>query len=88
VPEDEKYVESEEEYQNFWDIANHCQSSGEGHSCSTCGKSYRWMRTLYRHMQFECGRQPHLQCPYCPHRTMRNWNLQKHMQLKHTQLIL
>lgn len=57
----------------------------EGYSCVTCGKVYRWKTTLYRHVQVECGKEPHLQCPYCPHRTKRLWDLQKHMKLKHLQ---
>jgi DNA-directed RNA polymerase subunit RPC12/RpoP len=69
--------------QRSWHMAHQGQSSGEGYNCVTCGKSYRWKTTLHRHQQHECGREPYLQCPYCPHRTKRNWDLQKHVKLKH-----
>jgi len=60
-----------------------CQLPYEGFVCKRCGKSYRWKKSLYNHVKLECGKEPQFQCPYCPHRAKLNWNLQKHIRLKH-----
>ncbi|KAJ4427481.1 hypothetical protein ANN_25129 [Periplaneta americana] len=54
-----------------------------GYECETCGKVYRWKESLYNHKKLECGKEPQFQCPFCPHRAKLNWNLQKHIRLKH-----
>jgi uncharacterized C2H2 Zn-finger protein len=58
----------------------------EGFPCPSCGKIYRWKKSLYNHVKLECGKEPQLQCPHCPHRAKLNWNLQKHIKLKHPQV--
>lgn len=63
----------------------HCQLPSEGFVCPNCGKVYRWKKSLYNHVKLECGKEPQFQCPYCPHRAKLNWNLQKHIRLKHPQ---
>ncbi|XP_039285461.1 uncharacterized protein LOC120351635 [Nilaparvata lugens] len=37
--------------------------------CTNCGKRYKYKRNLQTHMKLECGKEPHLKCPYCEHRT-------------------
>jgi DNA-directed RNA polymerase subunit RPC12/RpoP len=61
----------------------HFQQSTEGFKCKNCGKSYRWKTSVYNHLRLECGKEPRLQCPYCPYRAKLNWNLQKHIRSKH-----
>jgi len=38
--------------------------------CPKCSKTYSYFRTLKRHLKLECGKEPQLQCPYCPKRTI------------------
>jgi uncharacterized C2H2 Zn-finger protein len=59
------------------------QLPNEGFVCKRCGKIYRWKKSLYNHVKLECGKEPQFQCPHCPHRAKLNWNLQKHIRLKH-----
>ncbi|KAJ9593768.1 hypothetical protein L9F63_027587 [Diploptera punctata] len=61
------------------------QSSNEGFQCANCGKSYRWVNSLYKNLQLECGKEPQFHCPFCPHRAKRKWNLQTHIKVKHSQ---
>jgi uncharacterized Zn-finger protein len=61
------------------------QHPNEGFVCPSCGKIYRWKKSLYNHVKLECGKEPQFQCPHCPHRAKLNWNLQKHIKLKHPQ---
>jgi hypothetical protein len=61
-------------------------------ACTSCGKVYRYYRNLRSHIRKECGKEPHLLCPYCPHRTKIKSNLKKHIQIKHpvtgTQIVM
>jgi hypothetical protein len=58
--------------------------SQEIFACTACGKVYRYYRNLQSHIRQECGKEPHLLCPYCPHRTKIKSNLKKHIQIKHS----
>ncbi|XP_023703634.1 longitudinals lacking protein isoform X3 [Cryptotermes secundus] len=59
-------------------------SEGPGvFSCKTCGKVYRWKRTLLYHVRFECGKEPMFQCPYCPLRSKRKGNISAHIKYLH-----
>jgi DNA-directed RNA polymerase subunit RPC12/RpoP len=64
----------------------------EIYACTSCGKVYRYYRNLQSHIRQECGKEPHLLCPYCPHRTKIKSNLKKHIQIKHpvtgTQIVM
>ncbi|XP_023703652.1 longitudinals lacking protein isoform X22 [Cryptotermes secundus] len=53
------------------------------YKCGQCGRIYMWKSTLHRHMKFECGKEPNIQCPYCPYRTKRTDELKKHMRKIH-----
>ena len=55
----------------------------ETYQCLQCGKKYHYKTSLSRHMRLECGKVPQFQCPFCPHRAKLNWNLQKHIKIKH-----
>ncbi|PNF37611.1 hypothetical protein B7P43_G11948 [Cryptotermes secundus] len=61
-------------------------------ACTSCGKVYRYYRNLQSHIRQECGKEPHLLCPYCPYRTKIKSNLKKHIQIKHpmtgTQIVM
>ncbi|PSN32893.1 hypothetical protein C0J52_13317 [Blattella germanica] len=51
--------------------------------CPTCGKIYLHQRNLSRHVKLECGKEPMFQCPYCPHRSKRKFNIKLHIRYKH-----
>nr|CAD7463092.1 unnamed protein product [Timema tahoe] len=51
--------------------------------CTSCGKNYRWKRSLVTHMKLECGKEPSFQCFYCPFKSKLKGNLNKHMRVKH-----
>ena len=53
--------------------------------CTSCGKLYRWKKNLISHRRLECGKEPQLQCPYCPHRTKHKSSLVKHVDRLHGQ---
>ncbi|KAJ9596803.1 hypothetical protein L9F63_012184 [Diploptera punctata] len=53
--------------------------------CPSCGKLYRWKKNLISHRRLECGKEPQLQCPYCPHRTKHKSSLVKHVDRLHRQ---
>ncbi|KAJ8894858.1 hypothetical protein PR048_000165, partial [Dryococelus australis] len=65
----------------------HCLcSTSEGPGvfpCEGCGKQYRWKRTLLRHKMYECHKEYSFQCPYCPLRSKRKWNVNKHVRAVH-----
>lgn len=51
--------------------------------CPRCLKGYTAKGSRDRHVRYECGREPRLQCTFCPHRTFYQSDLKKHMQHKH-----
>lgn len=53
--------------------------------CSACGKNYLHQRNLWRHSTQECGKEPKFQCPFCPHRSKRKFNIETHIKHKHLQ---
>lgn len=53
--------------------------------CSACGKNYLHKRNLWRHLTQECGKEPMFQCPFCPHKSKRKFNIEMHINYKHFQ---
>lgn len=47
-----------------------------------CGKTYSTEASIRFH-QYECGKEPSFQCPYCRYRAMRKTTLTKHVNSKH-----
>lgn len=64
-------------------IYNSQQKCGNQFSCVKCNKSYMSQAKLTRHLKYECGTDPKFVCAFCPHRTKHNFNLKKHILLKH-----
>ncbi|XP_022186357.1 longitudinals lacking protein, isoforms A/B/D/L [Nilaparvata lugens] len=51
--------------------------------CEKCGRVYNYKSSLYAHQKHECGKEPSLQCPYCPHKSRKKNHLTSHVALKH-----
>lgn len=47
--------------------------------CIKCNRTYRWKRTLDRHLKFECGKVAQFQCSNCPYRAKRKCHLVNHL---------
>ncbi|PSN32901.1 hypothetical protein C0J52_13328 [Blattella germanica] len=59
-------------------------SSGPGlFPCPQCGKTYKYKRSMSAHLKVECGKEPQLLCPYCPHRSKKNHHLAAHIRAIH-----
>ncbi|KAJ4427510.1 hypothetical protein ANN_25158 [Periplaneta americana] len=39
------------------------------HACPHCTKRYKFRTSLYRHLKFECGKEPSFHCPHCSYMT-------------------
>ncbi|XP_050061549.1 longitudinals lacking protein-like isoform X5 [Aphis gossypii] len=55
--------------------------------CDNCSKSYRYKHGLWRHIRYECGKEPQFQCLFCPKMCKIKTNLTQHMRLRHYQLM-
>lgn len=53
--------------------------SSDRFPCPTCGKVYLRSRSLWRHRNYECGKEPQFQCPYCNHQTKQKSSLKVHI---------
>lgn len=51
--------------------------------CQRCGKEYKYRYTFLRHTQYECGREPKIQCPYCSVRTKQRGHIYRHIRRSH-----
>jgi uncharacterized C2H2 Zn-finger protein len=54
--------------------------------CPKCHKVYTWKANLNRHLRLECGKKPHLKCPYCTYITNRKTSVQEHIRRRHKDL--
>lgn len=50
-----------------------------------CGRSYKRLEHLKRHIGYECGVEPKYQCQICERRFVYNFSMKKHMVLVHKQ---
>ena len=52
-------------------------------NCPSCRRTYRYKRSLERHLKFECGVEPKFVCDFCPYKCKQKANLEKHMNCRH-----
>lgn len=57
------------------------------YKCDKCTKYYQYKHNLWRHLRYECGKEPQFQCLFCPKMCKIKTNLTQHMRLKHYQLL-
>jgi len=55
--------------------------------CERCSRSYMRKDSLQRHAQWECGKEPQFQCPFCPQRCKRKAHWQRHIRRQHSEKI-
>jgi len=48
-----------------------------------CGKSYKNISSLNKHLKYECNKIPQFKCLFCDKKAKRPDNLRKHMKLVH-----
>lgn len=48
-----------------------------------CGRSYKRMEHLKRHISYECGVEPKYKCHVCQRKFVYNFSMKKHMGLVH-----
>lgn len=48
-----------------------------------CGKSYKNISSLNKHLKYECNKMPQFKCLFCNKKAKRPDNLKKHMKLIH-----
>lgn len=48
-----------------------------------CGKSYKNVSCLNKHLKYECNKAPQFQCRFCDKKCKRPDNLKNHMRLVH-----
>ncbi|XP_053594334.1 longitudinals lacking protein, isoforms A/B/D/L isoform X42 [Microplitis demolitor] len=55
----------------------------KSHTCPKCLKSYMHAWHLKRHMRFECGQEPKVQCPYCMVKMKQRGHVYRHIRRCH-----
>lgn len=63
--------------------SNSIHSQNNEFTCYTCAKSYKYKRSLDRHLQLECGKIPQFACPYCSYHAKQRIHLKSHVQIRH-----
>ncbi|XP_020288352.1 zinc finger protein CKR1-like [Pseudomyrmex gracilis] len=56
---------------------------GQNHVCPKCGNGYMVIKSLRRHMRYECGQRPRFTCPYCGARSKQRNHIRRHIMRKH-----
>lgn len=49
------------------------------HTCNSCGRGYKHLRSLWLHQKYECGKPPGFKCHLCDHVCKLKGNLKKHV---------
>ncbi|KAE8747845.1 hypothetical protein FOCC_FOCC005457 [Frankliniella occidentalis] len=49
-----------------------------------CGRWFRYRSSLYRHLKYECGKEPRFRCHLCHFRTKRELSLRRHIETRHS----
>lgn len=52
--------------------------------CPKCGNGYTVVKSLKRHLRYECGVAPRFKCPYCGNRSKQRAHVNEHIRRKHT----
>lgn len=48
-----------------------------------CGKSYKNISSLNKHLKYECNKVPQFKCLFCNRKAKRPDNLRQHMKMMH-----
>jgi hypothetical protein len=55
--------------------------------CDRCGRSYARKDSLQRHLQWECGKEPTFQCPFCAQHFVHKSCQIHHIHRQHSDVI-
>nr|CAD7193740.1 unnamed protein product [Timema douglasi] len=55
--------------------------------CERCGRTYIRKDSLQRHLQWECGKEPTFQCPFCPQKCKRKAHQIRHIRRQHKDML-
>ncbi|KAL0132426.1 hypothetical protein PUN28_000283 [Cardiocondyla obscurior] len=59
-------------------------SGRHNHVCPKCGNGYTVIKSLRRHLRYECGLTPRFKCPYCGTRSKQRGHVNQHIRRKHS----
>lgn len=71
---------------DFLNASNANSRSAKMFSCERCSRTYKFKKTLNRHMNHECGKDKLHSCTACAYRTHRNDRLLAHIRIVHPQI--
>lgn len=52
-----------------------------------CGRNYKLLSSLRKHMKWECGKVATFFCQHCEYKSKLNPNLLKHIRLRHKNVV-
>lgn len=52
-------------------------------ACNVCGRTYRNIGSLRRHVSCECGKMPSIFCTQCKYKAFYKFDMDKHFRKKH-----
>ncbi|PBC34088.1 Zinc finger protein [Apis cerana cerana] len=58
------------------------RSKKKNYVCPKCGNGYTVVKSLKRHLRYECGVAPRFKCPYCGTRSKQRAHVNEHIQMK------
>lgn len=59
-------------------------SGRKSYVCPKCGNGYTVIKSLRRHLRYECGLTPRFKCPYCGTRSKQRGHVSQHIRRKHS----
>ncbi|XP_060535630.1 zinc finger protein 11-like [Cylas formicarius] len=59
---------------------HHRQAKGSYFNCPSCRRSYRQLRSLRRHVKYECQKEPSFFCQHCPYAAHQKGALYRHQR--------
>jgi uncharacterized C2H2 Zn-finger protein len=53
------------------------------YKCPSCGKRYRYKKSLNKHVKWICGKEPQFRCNWCPRAFKQKYDYKTHMKMVH-----
>ncbi|KAJ8975577.1 hypothetical protein NQ317_012850 [Molorchus minor] len=66
-------------------ITGYIKYDDDNYECEACHRQYKTLNTMKRHLKYECGKKPSIECPIlnCGYKAKIRDRMRQHVRMKH-----